>query len=167
MYPHNLRNILIVEPVQCAVQKCSLWLNIHTIFLGKTPLLNQLPVAAMSLVKWALRPEGAGNSFKSCVIAITSTNQWDSPTHKKMSVITIPFMTTVGPEVLLKPTCSQWHRATVVMYAPEIPRRTLCLELRLRYETHLIKPFNLSSPSGKAQVADAIIAAWVLSGILS
>lgn len=30
--------------------------------------------------------------------------------------------------------------------------------LRMKYETHLIKPLNLSIPCGKAWVADAIIA---------
>lgn len=51
-----------------------------------------------------------------------------------------------------------WHRAAVLLYVPGISQWTLCLGLGKRYETHLIKSFNLSSPSGRAEVADAIIA---------
>lgn len=60
-----------------------------------------------------------------------------------------------------------WHWAAFLLYVPELSQWTLCSGLRWRYKTHIIKPFNLSSPNGKASVADAIVAAWVLSGILS
>ncbi len=168
VHHHNLSDIYTLNQfsVLCTVRAEAQLVAYHTLFPADFSLI-QLPQAAVSLVKRDLQPERENNNIKSYVIAITSTYQWDNPTHKIIIVITIPLMATFVTEIPLKPGLSMWRRAGILLYVPEILQWTLCLEQKWRYETHLINPFNLSSPSGKAWVADAIVAAWVLSGILS
>lgn len=84
-------------------------------FFCKDNSWNRLPDAAMPLVKWALGPKGSSNNFKSYVLAITSTNQWENPTHKRISVIKILLRAIIVTGVSLKAMLPQYHWAAVLL----------------------------------------------------
>lgn len=83
-------------------------------FLAKTPHeTGSLMQPCPTMVKWALRTKGSSNNFKSYVMAIASTNQWDGPTHKTMC-----------SSLQFHSWQQRLHRAAVLLYVPVISPRT-------------------------------------------